>query len=128
MSLNTYQEQNVVLSMPTLLIEETNHLAANLGISYNDFYIQAIFAYLYRDVEDPIAIKLDQLYARSPELRDAIIQNITNILPSLHSTHRIVDTHNQLEQDKFEFPVVDCGPWPENLSLRREDLYDDWGR
>jgi len=68
MSLNTYQEQNVVLSMPTLLIEETNHLAANLGISYNDFYIQAIFAYLYRDVEDPIAIKLDQLYARSPEL------------------------------------------------------------
>ncbi len=29
-------------------------------------------------------------------------------------------------------PVVssafDLGPWPENLSLRREDMYDEWGR
>jgi hypothetical protein len=23
------------------------------------------------------------------------------------------------------FPVHDFGPWPENLSLRREDLYGD---
>lgn len=27
-----------------------------------------------------------------------------------------------------EFPVHDVGPWPEGLSLRREDLYDDQGR
>lgn len=26
------------------------------------------------------------------------------------------------------FPVDDWGPWPEGLSLRREDLYDDDGR
>lgn len=25
-------------------------------------------------------------------------------------------------------PVHDCGPWPEHLSLRRGDLYDEWGR
>ena len=25
-------------------------------------------------------------------------------------------------------PVHDLGPWPQGLSLRREDLYDDWGR
>jgi hypothetical protein len=24
-----------------------------------------------------------------------------------------------------DFPVHDFGPWPENLSLRREDLYGD---
>jgi hypothetical protein len=24
-----------------------------------------------------------------------------------------------------DFPVHDLGPWPENLSLRREDLYRD---
>jgi hypothetical protein len=29
---------------------------------------------------------------------------------------------------KFRLPAHDVGPWPENLSLRREDLYDDWGR
>ncbi|RCJ17719.1 hypothetical protein A6S26_30140 [Nostoc sp. ATCC 43529] len=28
----------------------------------------------------------------------------------------------------LNFPVHDCGLWPENLSLRREDMYDDWGR
>ncbi len=28
----------------------------------------------------------------------------------------------------LNFPVNDYGPWPESLSLRREDMYDDWGR
>jgi hypothetical protein len=28
----------------------------------------------------------------------------------------------------LDFPVDDYGPWPANLSLRREDLYDDFGR
>jgi hypothetical protein len=28
----------------------------------------------------------------------------------------------------FDFPVDDWGPWPEGLSLRREDMYGDWGR
>ncbi len=27
-----------------------------------------------------------------------------------------------------DFPVHDRGPWPANLSLRREDMYDNWGR
>lgn len=28
----------------------------------------------------------------------------------------------------LDFPVISVGSWPENLSLRREDMYDDWGR
>lgn len=28
----------------------------------------------------------------------------------------------------LDFPVDNWGPWPENLSLRREDMYDEWGR
>lgn len=28
----------------------------------------------------------------------------------------------------FAFPVDSYGPWPPNLSLRREDLYGDEGR
>lgn len=27
-----------------------------------------------------------------------------------------------------DLPTVDLGPWPEGLSLRREDMYDDDGR
>lgn len=32
------------------------------------------------------------------------------------------------ERPPLDFPVIDVGPWPDNLSLRREDMYDDWGR
>ncbi len=28
----------------------------------------------------------------------------------------------------LNFPVDNYGSWPENLSLRREDMYGDWGR
>jgi hypothetical protein len=28
----------------------------------------------------------------------------------------------------FDFPVISVGQWPEDLSLRREDLYGDDGR
>lgn len=28
----------------------------------------------------------------------------------------------------LDFPVISVGSWPENLSLRREDMYDDCGR
>ena len=31
-------------------------------------------------------------------------------------------------QDPLNFPVISVGQWPEDLSLRREDLYGDDGR
>lgn len=31
-------------------------------------------------------------------------------------------------KEPLDFPVDDLGPWPEDLSLRREDLYGDDGR
>jgi hypothetical protein len=46
--------------------------------------------------------------------------------------HRVVltiqDEPAPEEAEPFDFPVHDVGPWPEGLSLRREDMYDDWGR
>jgi hypothetical protein len=32
------------------------------------------------------------------------------------------------ERPPFDLPVVHVGRWPDNLSLRREDMYGDWGR
>ncbi|MCB1717156.1 MAG: hypothetical protein KDK05_18685 [Candidatus Competibacteraceae bacterium] len=32
------------------------------------------------------------------------------------------------DQESLDFPVDDLGPWPEGLSLRREDIYGDDGR
>ena len=37
-------------------------------------------------------------------------------------------SHTNTHQDVFDFPVDDLGPWPESLSLRREDMYGDNGR
>ena len=31
-------------------------------------------------------------------------------------------------REPLDFPVDDLGPWPEGLSLRREDMYGDDGR
>ena len=33
-----------------------------------------------------------------------------------------------LSLEHSKLPIHDCGAWPAGLSLRREDLYDDWGR
>jgi hypothetical protein len=30
--------------------------------------------------------------------------------------------------EPLEFPVDDLGPWPDGLSLRKEDMYGDDGR
>jgi hypothetical protein len=46
--------------------------------------------------------------------------------------HRVVvvidDSPSDHVQPPLDLPSHDLGPWPENLSLRREDLYGEWGR
>ncbi len=47
--------------------------------------------------------------------------------------HRVVVVIDEQSVKKekrlpLDFPVDNWGPWPENLSLRREDMYDEWGR
>ena len=32
------------------------------------------------------------------------------------------------ELPEIQFSEFDVGPWPEGLSLRREDMYGEWGR
>jgi hypothetical protein len=40
----------------------------------------------------------------------------------------IVPTQKRSERGALNFPIDDLGPWPEGLSLRREDMYGDDGR
>ncbi len=35
---------------------------------------------------------------------------------------------SQQKRPPLNFSKYNCGLLPENLSLRREDMYDDWGR
>jgi hypothetical protein len=50
--------------------------------------------------------------------------------PGQHRVVLVIDEEPAGEEKTalFDFPVDDWGPWPESLTLRREDMYDDWGR
>ncbi|MBI3979257.1 MAG: hypothetical protein HY331_13830 [Chloroflexi bacterium] len=53
-----------------------------------------------------------------------------DIPPGEHQVVLVIDERSLPREPRplLEFPVLDLGPWPANLSLRREDMYDDWGR
>jgi hypothetical protein len=55
-----------------------------------------------------------------------------DVRPGRHRVVVVIEETNgrtaATDRPPFDFPVHDRGPWPEDLSLRREDMYDDWGR
>ena len=59
-----------------------------------------------------------------------VIQMPTDLLPGEHRAVIVVDEQplKAAPRRQIELPVFDLGPWPENLSLRREDMYGDDGR
>jgi hypothetical protein len=54
-----------------------------------------------------------------------ILQLPSDIPPGQHRVVVVIEEQPILKKPPLEFPVIDVGAWPENLSLRREDLYDD---
>ncbi len=55
-----------------------------------------------------------------------ILQLPPDVSPGQHRVVVVIEEQPISEKrPPLDFPVVDVGPWPENLSLRREDLYDD---
>ncbi len=53
-----------------------------------------------------------------------------DIPPGAHRVVVVIDEGRveKKERPPLNFPVDSYGPWPANLSLRREDMYDDDGR
>jgi hypothetical protein len=60
------------------------------------------------------------------------IQEKVNVPPGTHRVIVVVEETPQPEPTRpmnmEDWLVHDVGPWPEGLSLRREDMYGDWGR
>ena len=58
------------------------------------------------------------------------VQVPPDIRPGDHRVVLVIEEEpaGEGEAYPFDFPVDDWGPWPEGLSLRREDMYGDWGR
>ena len=51
------------------------------------------------------------------------------IEPGAYQVTLVIDDRPvAVKSDFSDFPVIDVGPWPEGLSLRREDMYGDDGR
>jgi hypothetical protein len=52
------------------------------------------------------------------------------LTPGEHRVVIVVEERTTTQPDRSlaDFPVIDVGPWPDHLSLRREDMYIDNGR
>jgi hypothetical protein len=62
-----------------------------------------------------MAITLDQVIHLVNQLTPDEQEKLTEYLELQKKKRSILD----------DIPVVDVGPWPEGLSLRREDMYGD---
>jgi hypothetical protein len=58
-----------------------------------------------------------------PTERIADVEDFVDFLRERAATRKSATTKKPLD-----FPVDDLGPWPEGLSLRRENMYGDDGR
>jgi hypothetical protein len=59
------------------------------------------------------------------------VQLPSDIPPGEHQIVLVIDERPLTPSESRsldDFPVDDNGPWPEGLSLRREDIYGKWGR
>ena len=51
------------------------------------------------------------------------------VQPGEHVIHLTIDGDGQPAQGTpLDIPLIHIDAWPEGLSLRREDMYDEWGR
>jgi hypothetical protein len=62
---------------------------------------------------------------------NTLIARVTaDISPGEHRVILVIDEALAAKQSRapLDFPVDHYGPWPPTLSLRREDIYGDYGR
>lgn len=59
-----------------------------------------------------------------------VLQLPPDVTPGPHRVILVLEEQPALDtaHPPLDFPVINVGQWPEGLSLRREDLYDDFGR
>jgi hypothetical protein len=53
-----------------------------------------------------------------------------DIEPGEHKVILVIEEQpvKREKRPPLDFPVMSVGSWPENLSLQRKDMYDEWGR
>jgi hypothetical protein len=58
------------------------------------------------------------------------VPRLRSVPPGRYQIVIVVDDADPLSAKRppLELPVHDSGPWPEGFTVRREDIYGDWGR
>lgn len=56
------------------------------------------------------------------------IAEVEDFVDFLTERTRLRKTTEPGNKELLDFPVDDLGPWPEGLSLQREEMYGDGGR
>lgn len=51
-----------------------------------------------------------------------------DVAPCAHRVVVVIEEAPAVAPPPLDLPMLPVESWPENLSLRREDMYDDWGR
>ena len=53
-----------------------------------------------------------------------------DLLPGEYNVLVVIDEAPAMNSRKAlgDFPIIHAGSWPAGLSLRREDIYGEWGR
>ena len=70
---------------------------------------------------------MQTLVAKIQRLPTDRIEQVADFVDFLRERARI-GTEKTGRSGPLDFPVDDLGPWPQGLSLRREDMYADGGR
>jgi hypothetical protein len=62
--------------------------------------------------------------------RETILQFPPDITPGEYRAVIVIEEGIATKEKRppLNFPVDSYGSWPEKLSLRREDIYNEWGR
>lgn len=71
-----------------------------------------------------LMVKIESL----PANRIAEVADFVELLRQRVSPLESVAQERPASGNNLDFPVDDLGPWPDGLSLRREDIYGDDGR
>ena len=71
------------------------------------------------------AQSMDNLFEKIRHLPAERVEEVENFVDFLQARSK---NSVAREQKRVTFPVISVGRWPQNLSLRREDMYNDDGR
>lgn len=76
-----------------------------------------------------MSIPADNAQALMEKIRSLPTDRITEVEDFVDFLReRSAASKSSTTNEPLDFPVDDLGPWPDGLSLRREDMYGDDGR